>query len=81
LSSGQSPEEKDRVHPQYEMAEEQPDDLRQQADEILARLARESQELRSDKTDRATLASLLTEMAMRLNDEFRLPTAEEAARG
>lgn len=65
----------------HEQRQQLTDDLRQQADEILARLARESQELRSDKTDRATLASLLTEMAMRLNDEFRLPTAEEAARG
>ena len=51
---------------------------KRQADEVLARLARESQELRSDKTDRAALAALLTEMAMRLNDDFRLPAAEDA---
>ena len=30
----------------------------------------EATELRNDKTDRATLASLLTEMAMRLTNEL-----------
>lgn len=53
------------------------DELRLRADEILTRLARESQELRNDKADRAALAALFTEMAMRLNDQFRLPSAEE----
>lgn len=57
------------------------DDLKRQADQILERLARESQQLQSDKTDRASLAALLNEMAMRLTDEFRLPTAEDAGRG
>lgn len=56
------------------------DDLKRQADQILERLARESQQLQSDKTDRASLAALLNEMAMRLTDEFRLPTAEDAGR-
>ena len=53
------------------------EELRLRADEILARLARESQELRNDKADRAGLAALFTEMAMRLNDQFRLPAPEE----
>jgi hypothetical protein len=57
------------------------DDLKRQADQILERLARESQRLQSDKTDRASLAALLTEMAMRLTDDFRLPAAEDASRG
>jgi DNA anti-recombination protein RmuC len=57
------------------------DDLKRQADQILERLARESQQLQSDKTDRASLAALLNEMAMRLTDEFRLPTVEDAGRG
>ena len=52
------------------------DELRDKAEEILATLSREAQELRNDKADRAALASLLTEMAMRLNDQFRLPAAE-----
>lgn len=49
------------------------DEMRAKADEVLAALARETHELRSDKTDRAALAALLKEMAMRLTDEFRLP--------
>ena len=65
----------------HEQRQQLTDELQAQADAVLARLGRETQELRSDKADRAALASLLTEMAMRLNDEFRLPAAEEAARG
>lgn len=57
------------------------DEIRQKVDEVLATLAREANELRSDKADRATLASLLTEMAMRLNNEFRIPGAEDTGRG
>ena len=49
------------------------DEMRAKVDEVLAALARETHELRSDKTDRAALAALLKEMAMRLTDEFTLP--------
>lgn len=54
------------------------DDIRKKMDEVLAALAREAQTLRSDKADRATLAALLTEMAMRLTNDFHLPDVEEA---
>jgi hypothetical protein len=57
------------------------DDLRRKTDEVLAALAREAQELRNDKADRATIASLLTEMAMRLTNEFRMPSVEDAGNG
>ena len=57
------------------------DDIRQRVDEVLAALARETETLRADKTDRATLASLLTEMAMRLTDELRIPGAEDGGNG
>ena len=53
------------------------EELRLQADDIIARLTRESQELRNDKADRAGLAALFTEMAMRLNDQFHLPATED----
>ncbi len=43
-------------------------------DEVLATLANEAQTLRSDKADRATLAALLTEMAMRLTKTSRSRT-------
>ena len=57
------------------------DEIRQKADEILATLAREAQQLRSDKTDRSALAALLTEVAMRLNNEFHIPGVEDARNG
>jgi|RhiMetdeSRZDD1v2_1073273.scaffolds.fasta_scaffold376720_2 DNA anti-recombination protein RmuC len=53
------------------------EDTRQKIEDVLATIARESQELRADKTDRRVLAALLTEMAMRLTNEFRLPGAED----
>lgn len=53
------------------------DDIRTKVDEVLATLAREAQELRSDKADRAVLASLLNEMAMRLTDGLTIPGVEE----
>lgn len=57
------------------------DDMRARIDEVLAALARETHELRHDKTDRMALASLLKEMAMRLTDEFRLPGDEAGGNG
>jgi gas vesicle protein len=49
------------------------DDIQGRIEEVTSRFTRESAELRNDKTDRATLAALLTEMAMRLNDELSIP--------
>ena len=53
------------------------DDIRQKHEEALDSLERQSQELRFEKTDRATLASMFTELAMRLNNEFTIPGAED----
>jgi DNA repair exonuclease SbcCD ATPase subunit len=44
-------------------------DIRQKYEEILTVLEREAKELRTDKTDRSTLAALFAELAVRLNDE------------
>ena len=52
------------------------DEIRLKSEEVLRRLAQDSNELRTEKADRAALASLFTEMAMRLNDEFTLPGAD-----
>lgn len=57
------------------------EEMRAKVDEVLAALARETQELRSDKTDRVALAALLKEMAMRLTDEFKLPGDGERGNG
>ncbi|AFY33130.1 hypothetical protein [Calothrix sp. PCC 7507] len=48
------------------------DDIRQKYEEILTLLEREAQELRRDKTDRSSLASLFTELAIRLNSDTKL---------
>ena len=45
------------------------DDIRQKYEEILVALEREAKELRNNKTDRATLANLFTELAIRLNQQ------------
>jgi hypothetical protein len=50
------------------------DEIQQKHQELLAALGRESSELKDEKADRAALASLFTEMAMRLSNQFRLPT-------
>ncbi len=49
------------------------DEIRRKSEELTADLAREAGELRHDKTDRAALADLFTELALRLNNQFRLP--------
>ncbi len=49
------------------------DELRRKYDELAQALAREADSLRHDKTDRAALADLFTELAMRLNRDFKLP--------
>lgn len=45
------------------------------AAELAASLARSSAELRGDKVGREDLAALLTEFALRLKGDFKLPTA------
>ena len=64
-----------------ELHQQLTDDLRRKIDEVLARLGQESAELRHDKTDRATLAALLTEMALRLNNELTIPGIDNGRRG
>lgn len=49
------------------------DEIRRKYDELAAMLEREVAELGHDKTDRASLASLFTEVALRLNNEFKIP--------
>ena len=52
------------------------DEIAAKNEELSMLLSRRVQELRNDKTDRAALASLLTEVAMRLTDEFQVPGTE-----
>jgi DNA repair exonuclease SbcCD ATPase subunit len=56
-------------------------DMRQKYEDLSAALDREARELRSDKTDRSALADMFTELAMRLNNDFKLPSAEDLDNG
>lgn len=49
------------------------DDIEKAHQQITAALDAAVHELRADKLDRAALANLLTEVALRLTDEFKLP--------
>jgi hypothetical protein len=52
------------------------DELHQKYEDLNSLLEREALELRTDKADRAALATLFTEMAMRLNNDFKIPLGE-----
>jgi len=52
------------------------EDLHQKHQEITSALEHESQELRTMMTDRLALADLLTEVALRLKNEFTIPDKE-----
>jgi vacuolar-type H+-ATPase subunit I/STV1 len=56
-------------------------EIREKAEEILAAMDKEIQELRTEKADRTALASLFTEVAMRLKNEFKLPETEKTNNG
>lgn len=53
------------------------DEIERKREEISAALDRRFQQLRTEKTDRAMLAELLTEVALRLKNEFQVPTAAD----
>ena len=49
------------------------DEMRRRQEEVTALIQREVADLNHGKTDRSSLATLLTEMAMRLNNDLKLP--------
>jgi hypothetical protein len=52
------------------------DEIRAKHDLVVSMLERRYLELRHEKTDRRALSAFLSEVAMRLNDEFKIPSAE-----
>jgi hypothetical protein len=52
------------------------DAIRQKADELTALLESRFAELHHAKTDRAGLANLFSEVALRLSDQFKVPTGD-----
>jgi seryl-tRNA synthetase len=57
------------------------DDIRGKIDDVLARLTQEASDLRHDKADRATIAALLNEMALRLSSDQPVPGADNGRKG
>ena len=53
------------------------DDIRARHEELATLVEKRFHELRDGKTDRAALASLFTELALRLSDQFQIPGSEE----
>jgi len=53
------------------------DEIRKKHEAMSAGVERATAELRDEKTDRAALAALFMEMAMRLNNEFTIPGPED----
>jgi CHASE3 domain sensor protein len=53
------------------------DEIRARHDEMASILDKRVHELRDGKTDRAALASLFNEVALRLSDQFQIPGSEE----
>lgn len=49
------------------------EEIRQKHDDVSATLKRELAELDHEKTDRASLSALFTELALRLNNDFKIP--------
>jgi DNA repair exonuclease SbcCD ATPase subunit len=52
------------------------DDMQRRHEEVSTLLERRFHELRHGKTDRAALATLFSELSLRLNDQFQIPGAE-----
>ena len=49
------------------------EEIRQKNDEVATILDRRLKELNHEKTDRASLSALFTEVALRLNNDFKIP--------
>jgi len=59
-----------------QQSKELTDAIRHKGEEIIALLERRSQELQHSKTDRAALAGLFNEVALRLTDQFKVTGAD-----
>jgi phage host-nuclease inhibitor protein Gam len=53
------------------------DEIRMTQENIVSLLEKRYHELKDGKTDRAALATLFTEVALRLSDQFRIPGSDE----
>ncbi len=68
--------ERDLRNGMLQQARDLTEEIRARHEELATLLERRVHELRDGKTDRATLASLFTEVALRLSDQFVIPGSE-----
>ena len=61
----------------FQQSRDLTEEMRAGQEDLTAVVEKRHQELREGKTDRAALATLFTEVALRLNDNFQIPGAEE----
>ena len=59
-----------------QQSKELTDAIRNKGEELVALLERRANELQHAKTDRAALASLFSEVSLRLNDQFKVTGAD-----
>jgi hypothetical protein len=77
LDDRSSSVERDLRSQLMQQARDLTDEMARNHDEIATLLDRRVRELTDSKTDRAALATLFTEVALRLSDQFRIPGSEE----
>lgn len=65
--------QRDLRHQLLEQSKSLGEEIRRKYEEVSATLEREVAELNNDKTDRASLSALFTELALRLNRDFKIP--------
>ena len=65
--------QRDLRHQLLEQSKSLSEEIRRKHDEVSTLLEREVAELNNDKTDRASLSGLFTELALRLNRDFKIP--------
>lgn len=63
----------DLRHQLLEQSKTLSEEIRRKSDELSALVDREVKDLNDGKTDRAALSSLFTELALRLNNDFKIP--------
>ncbi len=68
--------ERDLRNSLLQQARDLSDEIHARHDELATLLEKRVHELRDGKTDRAALASLFTEVALRLSDQFQIPGAD-----
>jgi hypothetical protein len=77
LDDRSSSVERDLRSQLMQQARDLTDEMVRSHDEIATLLDKRVRELTDSKTDRAALATLFTEVALRLSDQFSIPGAEE----